>query len=112
MFIILNILVRWKGYKRSTGTEGQGTDQYDSETSSDIFIGPAAEGDFMKLQMDFYWKYGEHKELSQCVCEAMHTSFPIASTRDIVSKLPTGDGEIMEPNTFKRKFVDPVLGPI
>ena len=32
-------------------TEELGTDQYDSEDSSDVFISPAAEGD--KLQKDF-----------------------------------------------------------
>ena len=36
----------------STDTEGLGTDQYDSEDLSVVFIGPAA-GDFVLLQRDF-----------------------------------------------------------
>ena len=68
--------------------EEQGTDQYNSEDSSNVFIDPAAEGDFVRLQRDFYKKYGEHKELSQYAWEAMHAAFPIASTSIIVSQLP------------------------
>ena len=37
---------------------------------------------------EFYEKFEEHKELSQYVWEAMHTSFPIGSTSAIVSQLP------------------------
>ena len=33
----------------STETEGPKTDQYDSEDSSDVFIGPDTEEDFMRL---------------------------------------------------------------
>ena len=55
------------------------------------FISPVAEGDFVRLHTDFYQKYGEHKELSQYVLEAMHTTFPITSTSAIASKLPTGE---------------------
>ena len=33
----------------STGTEDQKLDQYDSENSSDVFMGPDAEGDFVRL---------------------------------------------------------------
>ena len=47
----------------SIGTEDQKQDQYDSENSSDVFMGPDAEGDFVTLQRDFCQKYGEHKEL-------------------------------------------------
>ena len=37
----------------------------------------------------------------------MYVTFPIASTRDIISKLPMGeDGEIIETSTFKRKCVE------
>ena len=32
------------------GIEGPGTYPYDSEISSDIFIGPAVEGDYVRLQ--------------------------------------------------------------
>ena len=35
-----------------TDTQGLRTDQYDSEDSSDVFIGPAAGGDFVRLQKD------------------------------------------------------------
>ena len=38
-------------------SEEQGTDQYDSADSSDVFIGSAAEGDFVRLQRDFHQKY-------------------------------------------------------
>ena len=62
-----------------TDLEEQGTDQYDSDDLSYVFIGWAAEGDFVRLQIDLYQKYGEHKELSQYVLEAMHTTFPITS---------------------------------
>ena len=61
-----------------TGTDWLGTDQYDSENSSDVFIGPA-KGDFVRLQRDFYQCYGEHKELGQYIWETMHTIFPITS---------------------------------
>ena len=82
--------------------EEQGADQYNNEDLSDAFIGPAA-GDFVRLQRDFYQKYGEHKELSQYVLEAMHTAFSIASTSDIVSQLPTGeDGEVLEPSIIRQ----------
>ena len=37
-----------------TGAEGPGTNQFDSEDSSDAFTGPATEGDFVRLQRDFY----------------------------------------------------------
>ena len=43
-----------------TGTEGPGNDQYDNKGSSDVFIGPASEGDFMRLWRDFCQKYGKH----------------------------------------------------
>ena len=33
-----------------TETKGLGTDQYDSEDSLDVFISPATERDFMRLQ--------------------------------------------------------------
>ena len=36
----------------STGTEELGTDQYDSEDLSGVFIGPATKGDFVRLQRD------------------------------------------------------------
>ena len=36
-----------------TDMEGPGNDQYRSKDSSDMFIGPAAEGDFMRLQRHF-----------------------------------------------------------
>ena len=68
-----------------------------------MFIGSAAEGDFVRLQKNFYHKYGTHKELSQYVWEAMHTTLCIAYISAIVYKLPTGeDGEIIELTTFKR----------
>ena len=41
------------------------------------------------LQKDFYQRYGEHKELSQYLWEAKHTTLPIASTSAIVSQLST-----------------------
>ena len=50
-----------------TDTEELGTYQYDSEEPSDVLVGPAAEGDFVRLQRYFYQKYEEHKELSQYV---------------------------------------------
>ena len=34
-----------------TGTEGPVTDQYNSENSSDMFVDPVAEGDFIKLRL-------------------------------------------------------------
>ena len=34
--------------------EGPGTDKYESEYSLDGFIGPATEGDLVKLQRNFY----------------------------------------------------------
>ena len=72
-------------------------DKYISEDSSDVFIGPTAEGDFVRLQRDFYQRYGDHKELSQYVWEAMHTTFLTASTSAIISQLPTGeDGDVLE----------------
>ena len=74
-----------------TDTEELGTDQYYSEDSLNIFIGLAIEGDLVRLQRDFYQNYREHKELSQFVWEAMHTTFPITSTGAIVSQLPTGE---------------------
>ena len=43
--------------------------------------------------------YGEHKELSQYVWEAMHTALPIASTSGAVSQLPTGD--VLDPDIIK-----------
>ena len=58
-----------------------------------MFIGPAAEGDFMILQRGFYHKYGEHNKLSQYVWEAMHIMFHLASTSSIVSQLPIGENE-------------------
>ena len=85
-----------------TDLDKQGTDQYDSKDSSDIFLGPVAEDDFMRLQRDFYEKYGEHKELSQHVWKAMHTTFPTASTSTIVRQLSTGEnGEILEPSIIR-----------
>ena len=39
------------------------TDPYDSEESSDVFVDPAAKGNFIRWQGDFYQKYGECKEL-------------------------------------------------
>ena len=71
----------------STDSKEQGTDQYDRQDSLNVFVGPAAEDDFVRLQRDFYEKYGEHKELSQCVWKAMHSTFPIASTSAIVSNV-------------------------
>ena len=68
----------------------------------DMFIGPAMEGCFVKLQRDFYQKYGEHKELSQCVWEVMHTTFHITSANAIVISLLTGEeGEVVESNLFR-----------
>ena len=67
-----------------TDLEEQRTDQYHSENSSDVFVGPT-----VRLQRDFYERYREHKELSQHVWEGMHTTFPIASTSAIVRQLPT-----------------------
>ena len=76
-----------------------------------MLIGPAAEGNFVRLQRDFYQKYGEHKQLQQYALEAMHTNFPITSTRTIVSRLPTGqDREVIEPSIFrwvKTKYFGP-----
>ena len=46
----------------------------DSDGSSDIFVGSAVECDFVRLQRDFYWKYGEHKELLHYVWEVMHNT--------------------------------------
>ena len=43
----------------STGTEGLSTDQSNSKNSSDMFVGPAVEGDFVKLQGNLYQQYGE-----------------------------------------------------
>ena len=86
--------------------EGTGTGQYDSEDISDRFPGPAAEGDFVRLQRSFYLKYGEHKNLSQYVWLSMHTTFHITSTSNIVRKLPTGeDGKIIAPSICKIKQV-------
>ena len=59
-----------------TDIEEQRTDHCDSEDSSDVFIGLAAEGDFVRLQRDFDLRYGEHKELTKYVWEAMYTTFP------------------------------------
>ena len=85
-----------------TDLEGQETDQNSSKESSDAFIGPAAAGDFVRLQRDFYEKYGEYKALSQHAWEAMHTAFSIASTSAIVSQLPTGeDGEVLKPSIMR-----------
>ena len=50
-----------------TDSEEQGTDQYDCEDSSDVFIDPATEADFARLQRDFFSNYGEHRELAQYV---------------------------------------------
>ena len=41
----------------ATDIEEHGTDHYDSEDPSDVFIGPAEDGDFDRLQRDFYQKY-------------------------------------------------------
>ena len=71
-----------------TGTEGPGTNLYDSEDWSDAFVGQATEGDFMRVQRHFYQQYSEYKELSQYIWGAMHTTFPVTSTSDIISKLP------------------------
>ena len=82
--------------------EEQGTDHYDSDDLSDVLIGPATEGDFVRLQIDFYQKYGEHKELLQYFWEAMHTAFPIASTSAIVRQLSIGEyGEVLEPSIIQ-----------
>ena len=87
-----------------TEIEGPRNYKYNSGDSSDVFIGPTTD-DFMQLQRDFYLKYGEHKELSQYVWETMHSTFPIASTSTIVSKLYIGeDEEINEPGTLKRQM--------
>ena len=76
-----------------------------------MFIGPEAEGNLFGLQRDFYQKYGEHKELSQHVSEVMHTTFLIAPTSFIVSKLPKGeDGEVIEPKVILMSQ-DPVYKP-
>ena len=86
----------------SPQTEELGSDQYDSEDSTDVFIGPTAEGDFVRLQRDFYQKYGEQKELSLYVWKAMHTTFPILSTSAIATQLSTGeDRELIKPSIFK-----------
>ena len=37
-----------------TATEGQGTEQYDNEDLSDLFVGPSTERDFVWLHRDFY----------------------------------------------------------
>ena len=51
---------------------------------------------FVRLQRDFYWKCGEHKELSQYFWEAMYTTLLITSNSVIFGKLPTGeDGEVI-----------------
>ena len=73
-----------------TDSEEQRTDLYNSKDSSDVFVAPAAEDNFVRLQRVFYQKYGEHKKHSQCVWVALQITFPIASTHVIVSQLPTG----------------------
>ena len=55
-------------------------DQYYSKDSSDVFVGPTAEGDFVRLQRNFCQKYGKHNEHSQYILEAMHTAVPITFT--------------------------------
>ena len=83
-------------------SEEEGTEQCDGDDLSDMFTGTATEGDFISLQRYFYQKYKEHKKYSQYIWEAMHTTFPITSTRAIISKLPTGeDGEAIEPSIFR-----------
>ena len=90
------------------GTAEPGTDQCDSENSSDVFKGPVTEGHFVRLQRNIYQRYDEHKELPHYVWEAMHTTFPIVYTRYTVSKVPTGeDGEIIELSTIIWKCVEP-----
>ena len=85
----------------STHTEELGSDQYDSEDSSDMFMGLAADGDFVRLQSGIYQKCGEHKKLSLYVWDAMHTSSSITSTSAIFSQLPTGeDEEGIQPSIF------------
>ena len=76
-----------------------------------MFIASAPEGDFVRLQRDFFQKYGLQKELWQYVWEAMHATFTITSTSVIVRKLPTGqDGEVIELSIFswvKTKYLGP-----
>ena len=80
-----------------TDTEELGIDQNYTEDSSDVFISPAAEGDFVRLQRE--WRT---HELLQYVWEVMHTTIPITSTCAIFSRLPTGkDGEVIEPSIFR-----------
>ena len=47
-----------------TRTEEPGTGQSNSENSSNVFVGPAIEVDFVTLQRDFYKQYGMHIEFS------------------------------------------------
>ena len=53
----------------ATAAEGLGTDQSNSENLFGVFVGPAAECEFFRLQRDFYQQYHMHKELSQYVGE-------------------------------------------
>ena len=114
MFLIMtSFLASLRMYKVDipTDSEEQGTDLYDNEDSLDVFIAPSTQGYFVFTTEDFYQKYEEHKELSQYVCEAMHTIFPNTSTNAIARKLPTGeDGEVIEPNIFT-KVQTQYLGP-
>ena len=50
-----------------TGGEGPETNQHDNEDLSNTFEDQTAEGDFGRLQRDFYQQYSENKELSQYV---------------------------------------------
>ena len=51
-------------------------------------MGPVTQGDFVRLQSDFYQKYGEHKDLPQYTWRAWHITFPMTSSSAIFSKLP------------------------
>ena len=60
-------------------TKEQGTDQCDTEDSSDEFTDLATEGEFVRLQRDLYQKYAEQKDLPQYYLgsHAYHISYYI-----------------------------------
>ena len=77
-------------------------------------MGPATEGDFMRLYRDFYQKYGEYKWLLWNLWETLYTTFLITSTSDNINKSPMGnDGGIIESNTTDKRCLETqYLGPM
>ena len=83
-----------------TDTKELGTDQYDSEDSSDMFPGPAT-GDFVILQGDLSKLWRTQGTLTICLeIHVYQISHSITSA--IVNKFPTEvDGEAIEPSFFR-----------